>query len=631
MKTLRIIAASVIAMLMAGAAYSAPIETDALECRPTGIAASAGGTLFAALEMKGGSSDGIEIVSSATQGSVWNSVIRIASARDGVLWRGFAGELRLFYSIGDDLYMSVCPAPDSQPGAWSEGRAIAKGYCSSAPVVLRNGAVTLPAYLYEPDGPAVLFSMDRGNSWMARPTGLQLEEKIHTRRQEPILVPYRKGKLALLNRATGYQWRWKSESRDFGQSWSAPDKFIYSPDTPMSLTVLPSGKWLAVKNGRLDQMLYYIPDRLIAYISDDEGETWYGDLLVDDRKDAVSPCVCAPGDGYIYIMYAYAPVTAGTREVRLVKTSEMEINNAAASRNLTAATNFTVASCSGAKAAFDKEVKPYLSGKGKPSGEPLCMATFNIEYRNPGEKHPWEERLKFVNSIFRKYNFDVVGVQEPFRPEYEDLREMLQDGWGSLFACTNFEKDDFSNSIFYRKERIELLDNGVFWYTEKPGAKGGFGGGSSRNCIWAKLRDKTSGNIFFIFNSHYDFISFEAQLVSSRLLVSKIREIAGGWPAICTGDLNATDSNPACVFLADGPFLKDAMTGAKKAVNPQMSSMGRYRHRDKVARDSYHIDHIYYTPGLSRVDTWEILSEEHCGLWGASDHNPIKIQWQILK
>ena len=73
------------------------------------------------------------------------------------------------------------------------------------------------------------------------------------------------------------------------------------------------------------------------------------------------------------------------------------------------------------------------------------------------------------------------------------------------------------------------------------------------------------------------------------------------------------------------------MTGAKKAVNPEMSTMGRCNPPEKIARNSYHIDHIYYTPGLSRVDTWKILSEQHKGIWGASDHNPIKIQWQILK
>jgi endonuclease/exonuclease/phosphatase family metal-dependent hydrolase len=607
------------------------IETDALECKPTGIAMSRGGKLFAALHYAGGSKNGICIIHSENHGADWENTAEFANASRGVLWRGFAGELRCFLTIGESICMSVCANPDTTPSAWSEAVPVAKGYCSSTPVVLRNGAILLPVYLFESNGPGVLISMDRGRSWMAKPSGITLEEKLHNQTQEPILVPYRNGRVAMLNRATGYQWRWKSVSKTFGQSWDTAEKFIYSPDTPMSVTVLPSGRWLAIKNGRLDQMLYYIPDRLIAYMSDDEGETWYGDLLIDDRRDAVSPCVCAPGDGYIYILYSYAPVIGAEREIRFVKTSEMEINGAAPSRNMTATTNSVIVKSIQALKTFEKETAAYTDSKGKASGDPLTVATFNIEYRNPKEKHPWEERLEFVDAIFRAHNFDVVGVQEPFRPEYDDLCARLGDSWDSIFACTNLEKDDFSNSIFWRKERIEKLDDGLFWYTENPGQKGGFGGASSRNCIWAKLRDKTTGNIFFIFNSHFDFISFEAQLVSARLLMSKVREIAGGYPVICTGDLNATDDNQACMFLAEGPFLKDSMTGAKKSVNTQMSTMGRCNPPEKLAKNSYHIDHIYYTPGLSRVDYWEILSEEHRGLWGASDHNPIMIKWQILK
>ena len=623
--------AIIFTLLFAMTTHAAVIETDALDCRPTGIAMSKGGILFAAYHTSGGSEDGISIICSRNQGTDWDRVTMFSQASRCVLWRGFSGEFRAFLSIGENIYVAVCSDPDNAPSVWTEPSVIAKGYCSSSPVVLRNGAVLLPVYLYESDGPGVLFSMDRGRSWMTKPSGITLEEKLHTHNQEPVLVPYRNGRVAMLNRATGYQWRWMSVSKTFGQSWEQPEKFIYSPDTPMSVTVLPSGKWLAVKNGRLDQMLYYIPDRLIAYMSDDEGQTWYGDLIIDDRTDAVNPCVCAPGDGYIYIIYSYSPVTEGKREIRFVKTSEIEINNAAPIRTATASSNTMVVSCKGAAAAFDKEVKPYLSTKGKPSGAPLNVATFNIEYRNPKEKHPWEERLEFVDAIFRTHNFDVVGVQEPFRPEYDDLCRKLGDCWESIFACTNLKKDDFSNSIFWRKERIEMLEHGLFWYTENPGETGGFGGASSRNCIWAKLRDKTTGNVFFIFNSHFDFISFEAQLVSARLLMTKVREIAGGYPVLCTGDLNATDDNQACLFLSAGPFLRDSMTGAKKAINPEMSTMGRCNPPEKIARNSYHIDHIYYTPGLSRVDTWEILSEQHKGLWGASDHNPIKIQWQILK
>lgn len=565
-----------------------------------------------------------------TSGETWTKDTAIDNATDAVLWRGFAGELRMFFTREGNVMMSICPEPDASLNAWSEPIALAKGYCCSTPVVLRNGAVLFPVCLSEPYGPGVLFSMNRGESWMPIPSGIKAVEKTTTQRLDPILVPYKSGRLLMLNRGTGYPWRWGCVSQNFGRSWTSPDKYIYTPDSPMSLNVLQGGKWLAVKNGHLDQELYYTPDKLIAYLSEDEGETWYGDLILDDRTDALYPCSCAPGNGYIYILYAYKPHDGHCCEVNCVRTSEVEINTGVPTRQLKAATRFMVADAALAHKVYDKTAGPHLKTNGKPSGDPLNVATYNIEYLNKGQGAPWPERLKFVNELFRKYNFDVVGVQEPFRPEYNQLVETLGDTWDSIFSCTDPNKDSFSNSIFFRKERIEMLDHGVFWYTEVPGTPG-FGGASSRNCIWAKFRDKTSGNIFFLFNSHFDFVSSEAALTSARLLESKVRELASGYPAFCTGDFNCTDSNPAIKFLQTGPYLKDSKLEAKKPINPKQTSMGRYKPLEQQKMDNYQLDHIFFTPGLSRVDTWEILCEQHNGLWGASDHNPIKIQWQLLK
>lgn len=606
--------------LVGVAAMAAPLRLDVKNLRPTSVIMPAEGTLLCSLQ----ADDDVIMVQTKNEGESWEVVKTVKNACNPVLWCGFGGKVWLFYTQGDALMMSIDDTP---------AREIAKGSCNAAPVVMRNGmaimAVSAPAGSAERI--SVLMSMDKANNWVMRPTGIALNEKIPTQNPDPIIVPYKNGKLAMMLRGTGYQWRWCSTSRNFGQSWEPLQKFIYTPDTPACITVLPTGRWLIVKNGRLDQELHYTPDRLIVYLSDDEGKTWYGDLQMDNRMGATDPCVCAPGNGSIYIVYNYRPDDGSTNEVKLVRTSEAEINLAVPAHQSLAQHNTTMAVAQKGAAEFAAQVKPYINTKGKPAGEPLIMASFNIEYRNKGQGAPWEERLVYVNEIFRQHDFDVVGVQEPFRPEYDDLCRTLGDRWDSIFACTNLTQDNFSNSIFYKKEKIEMLDHGIFWYTEIPGQPRGFGGASSRLCIWAKLKDKTSGNIFFIFNSHFDFTSYEAMMTSSRLLLSKVKEIAGGYPAICTGDYNSTDGNPAMKYLAAGPFLLDSMTGAKKSVNPKMSTMGRYKPIDKVAMNGHHIDHIFFTPGLSRVDTWEILCEQHNGLWGGSDHNPIKIQWQILK
>ncbi len=629
MRTFRLILTVVFATVLPLATPAKNIP-GATNVRPTGLVVTQGGSLLLACEVTRETKDVI-LFSATSHDSEWLAVYTLERASDAVLWRGAQGEIRLFYTQDGFLMSRVCMQPDVDSRQWGAASVITRGHCCSPPVFLRNGALALSAYLEEDDSPGILVSMDRGSSWFTQPGRIHLEEKIHCRRPCPVLMPHRSGALSIYNGATGYQWKWRSVSRDFGRSWSLPQRYIYSPDQPLSMCVLRSGKWLLAKNGYLDQMLFYMPDKLVAYLSEDEGNTWFGNLVIDERMDCSSPCVTDAGDGSLYIAYAYHPFMAGKSEVYLARTSEIEINQAAAEEIAKVEDRRLILSCEDAVRLQKVETEKYASTKRKPDGEALVVATYNIEYENPGARYPWKKRLAYVKDLFDTHRFDVVGVQEPWRPEYLQLKEALQKDYSSIWACTNLDRDDFSNAIFYRRDRVELLEHDIFWYTENPGMKNGFGGTTSRLCIWGKFRDRKSGRVFFLFNSHFDFSNYETQLVSARLLARKVREIAGDCPAICTGDFNSTDENAACVFLSGGPFLKDSRTEAKRVINSKMSTSGLYRKPEDIPNNGYRIDHIYFTPGLSRIDSWEVLAEEHVGIWGGSDHNPIKVQWQILK
>lgn len=472
-------------------------------------------------------------------------------------------------------------------------------------------------------------SMDKGASWMPFGGKVEIDEKLHDGKNMPELLPLRDGRIALLTSAHGYNWRYRSISKDFGQSWGAPEPLFLCPFTPSATAVLPSGKWLLVKNGRIDQNLYYIPDGLYAYLSDDEGSTWYGGMLIDSRTDVTNPVIQVPGGGIIYITYDYAPEDGHAAETWRVTTGEAEIGASTLTAAHAAARKEMIFDGNKeAKASFDGWLKAATSARGKWADRSIRVASFNIEYKHDDPKRPsWEERMPYVNWVVREYGFDVMGVQEPFEPEYHDLEKLLGGEYDSIFASTNLEQPDFSNSIFWRRSRVEKLDDGVFWYTENPDQKGGFGGGSCRLCIWAKFRDKETGKIFFHFNSHYDFLSDEAMLVSSRLLVNKVREIAGEYPAFLTGDFNCSDGHPALDWIEGCGFLSDAKKKAAKTENAEYSSMRRYA--KEVKKDGYQLDHIYFTVGKSKVKYWKLIMDEHNGMRGGSDHMPIYIDWII--
>ncbi|MBR1705802.1 MAG: exo-alpha-sialidase [Bacteroidales bacterium] len=530
------------------------------------------------------------------------------------------GSLVLTYSQGDRVEQVT-----SADGGATWSKPIPAETPAAAAIRLRSGMLLRP--VQGTGAVSMEVSMDQGGHWMPFGVPVPLVEKVDDGRNFPELVPLRDGRIALLTSAHGYNWRYKSVSSDFGQTWSVPQPFFCNPWTASTVTVLPSGKWLLVKNGKIDENLFYVPRKLYAYLSDDEGTTWYGGMMLDDRVDAVDPVVCAPGNGSIYIAYAFAPEDGHSAEIRLVTTGEAEIGMS----EITAATKASNAKIvvdgnKEAKAAYDTWLKGVTSSKGTWASQPIRVASYNIEYKHPDPSRPaWEDRLPYIDWVVREYGFDVMGVQEPFEPEFHDLERLLGDEYDAVFASTNLEAPDFSNAIFWKRSRVERLDGGVIWFTENPGAKGGFGGSTSRLCIWAKFRDRETGMIFFHFNSHYDFISPEAMLVSSRLLVDQVREIAGEYPSFLTGDFNCSDGHPALLWIEESGFLADTKKRAAKAENAEYSSMRRYA--PEVAKNAYQLDHIYFTTGKSKVKTWKLVMDEHDGMRGGSDHMPIYIDW----
>ena len=535
------------------------------------------------------------------------------------------GALTLAYSYGPESF--TVTSPDGGD-TWTAPSVILSEAKNPTPVRLRSGMILRPAQK-DSTTVGVEASMDKGLSWMPFGGSFRIEQKVADGKNRPMLLPLKNGRLAMLTQAHGYEWVCRSESADYGQNWTKPSRLFYSPFTGYSLTILPSGKWLLVKNGRIDQRLCYLPDGLYVYLSDDEGVSWYGGMRLDGRMDAVEPVACAPGNGSIYIAYAYAPEDGRAAEIRFAVTSEVEIGQSSLDVIKDASKTKTVVDKNKeAKAGYELWQKKLTSPKGDWTCKPIRVASFNIEYKHDDPKRPsWEQRLPYVDWVVRQYSFDVMGVQEPFEPEYHDLEKLLGDEYDSIFASTNLNKPDFSNSIFWKRSRVEKLDDGIFWYTENPGQTNGFGGGSSRLCIWAKFRDRETGKIFFHFNSHYDFLSDEAMLVSSRLLLNKIREIAGTYPSFCTGDFNCSDGNPALDWIENCGFMVDAKKKAARVENAEYSSMRRYA--ETVEKNGYQLDHIYVTAGSTKVKYWKLIMDEHDGMRGGSDHMPIYIDWII--
>ena len=60
-----------------------------------------------------------------------------------------------------------------------------------------------------------------------------------------------------------------------------------------------------------------------------------------------------------------------------------------------------------------------------------------------------------------------------------------------------------------------------------------------RICTWGKFKQKATGFTFYFFNLHTDHVGVIARREAAKLVIKKIKEIAGAKaPVILTGDFN---------------------------------------------------------------------------------------------
>lgn len=177
---------------------------------------------------------------------------------------------------------------------------------------------------------------------------------------------------------------------------------------------------------------------------------------------------------------------------------------------------------------------------------PFQVMTFNIRLPNKEDGfNYWPNRKELVLSMIKFHEADLLGVQEAFRSQLDELSTGLPDfEWVGVCRTDGTAKpspDNEFSAIFYRKDRFEVMASGTFWLSEHPEKAGvaGWDAALPRIVTWAKFSDKQSGKVFFHFNTHFDHIGKIARASSARLLLSRITEMAGNLPVVLTGDFNA--------------------------------------------------------------------------------------------
>jgi endonuclease/exonuclease/phosphatase family metal-dependent hydrolase len=255
----------------------------------------------------------------------------------------------------------------------------------------------------------------------------------------------------------------------------------------------------------------------------------------------------------------------------------------------------------------------------KINAQKITIGTFNIRYDNPRDSgNLWVDRAPIVSNLIRFHDFDVLGTQEGLPNQVNDIAAALPE-----YARYGKGRDDGQDAgehsaIFYKKDRFALLKSGDFWLSEtpdKPG-KGWDATCCNRICSWVYLEDKKTKKRFYTFNVHFDHQGVVARRESSKLILAKIKEIAGQSPVLFTGDLNGGRDSEWYQTLATSGLLTDVFTKVKFPY-ANNSSMNGFR----TPRGRTVIDHIFMTKHFI-PSRWGILTDTYFGKY-PSDHFPV--------
>ena len=242
----------------------------------------------------------------------------------------------------------------------------------------------------------------------------------------------------------------------------------------------------------------------------------------------------------------------------------------------------------------------------------MLVGTYNIRYKNSGDStkgNVWQKRCQVICDQVNFMSPDIFGTQEVLHVQLLDLLAGLDN-----YDYIGVGRDDGKTggeyaAIFYRTDRLRLLDQGNFWLSETPDRPGlGWDAACVRVCSWGKFAAQTATNdeAFYFFNLHMDHVGVTARREGAKLIVSRIREIAQGAPVIVTGDFNVDQKDEIYSIFTSSGLLKDSYTTARL----RFAENGTFNSFDTDLYTESRIDHIFVSPD-ARVESYGVLTNSY--------------------
>lgn len=268
--------------------------------------------------------------------------------------------------------------------------------------------------------------------------------------------------------------------------------------------------------------------------------------------------------------------------------------------------------------------------------KPLTISVMSYNIRLGVGKdgdNSWEFRKPATAAMLKELQPDMFGVQEAYPMQIDYIHQECPE-----YASYGIGRDDGKEegehmSIFYKKDKFELLSSETFWLSETPEVPSfGWDAACRRTATSVLLKHKKTGKKLFYVNTHLDHVGDTARLEGLKLIVERIKSMnPDGLPLILTGDFNMMPKQKPILEL-------DKMMNSARRFAVKTDNLATFNAWKKpleqaaidpdfkaVDPENLIIDYIYYTPGqVVSVPFFETVTKTFADIPFISDHYPVR-------
>jgi endonuclease/exonuclease/phosphatase family metal-dependent hydrolase len=256
----------------------------------------------------------------------------------------------------------------------------------------------------------------------------------------------------------------------------------------------------------------------------------------------------------------------------------------------------------------------------------LRAMTFNLRFASNEQPNAWPDRRPVMRHLLEKESPDVFGTQEGLYRQIRDIAEDLPGYEWIGLGRGGGSRDEFA-AIFFKRERFEPVAFDHFWLSDTPEVVGSMTWGNHyrRMVTWVRLRERSSGREFDVWNTHFDHEVEVARQKSAELIRDRLGALEPDVPLILLGDFNcAAGDSVAYDTLTKRAGLSDTWTLAAQRENEALNSFHDYK---PALSEHMRIDWILARPPLAVARA--AIVTYHEGAQYPSDHFPVEADLEL--